>query len=297
MALHGIEEIMRMRKITLQHCIWLALIMLVRPVAGYELARDLAAGGEYAQSALEFRRLSMQERDDEERGTFTWLAGYAYWQAGRYWQADRMLDRVEEIAPALEIETYLLRAENSRSRRRPGEAAFYLETLVQEANQESVRRLAGLRLAAVRVEDGDLDEARKVLASSPFDQDADAFAAIDHYAGGRDKSPVIGGLLGLVPGLGYAYSGEYANALRSLIMNGLCIWGLVEFADREQWGGVAVVGFAGITFYSGSIYGGADAAVRYNRRRLEACTHAIEKDARFEPDFGALPLLDLKFQF
>ena len=35
------------------------------------------------------------------------------------------------------------------------------------------------------------------------------------------KKPWLGGVLGLVPGLGYVYSGEYANAARSLILNGL----------------------------------------------------------------------------
>jgi hypothetical protein len=241
---------------------------------------DLARDGEYPQAALEFRRLAMEYEAANERGTFAWLAGYAYWQAGRYWQAERMINITEDVAPSLETEIYLLRAGNNRSWRRPDEAAFYLETLRDESREEPGRRLATLQLAAVKVEDGKLDAARDLLVASPFGEDAAAIAAIDLYSQGRDKNLVVGGLLGLVPGLGYAYSGEYANALRSLILNSLCIWGVVEFADREQWGGVAVVGFAGVTFYSGSIYGGADAAARYNRRRREACTQAIEKNGR-----------------
>ncbi len=273
------------------------LMALSLPAFGWDFAADLAKSGEYPQAALEFRRLALSYEGAEEQGPFSWLAGYAYWKSGRYWQAERMLNLTEEAAPALETEIYLLRAGNSRSWRRPDEAAFYLESLMDESRKEPVRRLATLQLAAVQVEAGKLDEARALLAASPFGTDAAAVTAIDMYSRGRDKSLVVGGLLGLVPGLGYAYSGEYANALRSLILNTLCIWGVVEFAEREQWGGVAVVGFAGVTFYSGSIYGGADAAARYNRRRLDACTRAIEKDARFEPDFGALPLLDLKFSF
>lgn len=277
--------------------VWTLLIALALPACGWEFAADLAKSGEYPQAALEFRRLAIDSEAAAERGTFSWLAGYAYWQAGRYWQADRMINATEEASPGLETEIYLLRAGNNRSWRRPDEAAFYLESLMTESREAPVQRLATLQLAAVQVEAGKLDAARAVLQASPFGTDETAVGAIDAYSQGRDKSMVVGGLLGLVPGLGYAYSGEYANALRSLILNALCIWGTVEFADREQWGGVAVVGFAGVTFYSGSIYGGADAAARYNRRRLEACTQAIEKNARFEPDYGALPLLDLKFRF
>jgi len=286
-----------MRKSDRRVVILVLLAATILPASGWDFAADLVKSGEYPQAALEFRRLAMDYEGADEQGPFSWLAGYAYWKSGRYWQAERMLNLTEEVAPALETEIYLLRAENSRKWRRLDEAAFYLESLTDESREEPVRRLATLRLAAVRIEAGNLDEARAVLGTSPFGPDAAAVTAIDTYARGRDKSLVVGGLLGLVPGLGYAYSGEYANALRSLILNALCIWGVVEFAEREQWGGVAVVGFAGVTFYSGSIYGGADSAARHNRRRLEACTRAIERDARFEPDFGALPLLDLKFRF
>ena len=73
---------------------------------------------------------------------------------------------------------------------------------------------------------------------------------------------LFGGVLGLVPGLGYAYSGEYANAVRSLILNSLFIWGMVETADDDQWGLFALVTFGEFTWYSGSIYGGIDAAHR-----------------------------------
>lgn len=286
-----------MRKRDRLAIVWALLIALAIPARGWEFAADLAKGGEYPQAALEFRRLALAYEAAEEQGAFAWLAGYNYWKAGRYWQAERMLNITEEAAPALETEIYLLRAGNSRSWRRPDEAAFYLESLIDASREEPVRRLATLQLAAVRVEAGKLDAARAVLDASPFGAEVAAVNAIDAYSQGRDKNLVVGGLLGLVPGLGYAHSGEYANALRSLILNALCIWGITEFAEREQWGGVAVVGFAGVTFYSGSIYGGADAAARYNRRRREACTQAIEKNARFEPNYGALPLLDLKFSF
>ena len=71
--------------------------------------------------------------------------------------------------------------------------------------------------------------------------------------------PWVGGVLGLVPGLGYVYSGEFANGARSLILNGLFIWGMVETAEREQWAAFSVLTFFEFTWYSGSIYGGAEA--------------------------------------
>jgi hypothetical protein len=101
----------------------------------------------------------------------------------------------------------------------------------------------------------------------------------------------------MVPGLGYAYSGEYANALRSLILNGVFGFGMWHTAREEQWGAFGVITFCEFTWYSGSIYGGIDAAHRYNRERLEEAAEAIRGGADFEPDVAAWPLLRLKFTF
>lgn len=273
-----------------------ALAVQAAPDSDLVLARQLADGPDPLQAAVEFRRLALSASEPAERAAFYWMAGYAYSQASRYDQSDRMAGLAEEADDRLETEVTLLRSDNARRRNRLREARFYLESLAAPERPEPVRKLAQRRLAAVRVEQGDYEGARQAVAERG-ERDARADAALEQYGRGRDKRPMVGGLLGLVPGLGYAYSGEYANALRSLLMNGLCIWGLAEFAEREQWGGVAVVGFAEITFYTGSIYGGADAAFRYNERRLRACTRALEGGAAFRPELEALPVLTLRFEF
>jgi len=263
---------------------------------GLSLALALGAEKNHSQAAVEFRRLAMDASDAPSRSALYWMAGYEYWKASRPLQAERMMGLAEEAASDWDAEVYLLRGEVSRSLGQPREAAFYMESLTTGTHPEMMRRLAARRLAAANLRLGDFEAARRAVALEGVERE-DAVRAIESYERGRDKSPVVGGLLGLIPGLGYMYSGEYANAARSLLMNALCIWGLVELVDREMWGGVAVVGFAELTFYSGSIYGGADAAVRYNRRRLDACTRVVEDRARFEPNITVLPLLELKFEF
>ena len=264
---------------------------------GLALARDIAADNQHAQAAVEYRRLAMQTERPAEQGALYWMAGYEYVQAERYMQADRMLRNVEDAAPELESEVYLLRSQSSQARRRLREAAFYLEHLNTPGQPAPLRLLAAKRLAAVQMAQQDTDGARKILRDAQGPQLDEALNAIAVYEAGRDKRPLVGGLLGIIPGLGYAYSGEYASALRSLMLNALCIWGVVEFAEEDQWAGVAVVGFAEITFYSGSIYGGADAAARYNERRLQAATRVIDGNTRITPDLIALPILTLQYQF
>ena len=256
---------------------------------GLTLAQELSDDSNHAGA--------MDAADAPAKGALYWMAAYEYLQAERYPQAERMLGQVENITPGLETEVYLLHSKHNRARHRLREAGFYLESLADPAKPERVRTVASKRLASVRVQMGDFDGAREALrlaAASGLDSE---LAAVATYETGKDKSHVVGGLLGLIPGLGYAYSGEYANAARSLLLNALCIWGLAEFIEEEQWGGVAIVGFAEVTFYSGSIYGGADAAVRHNRRRLRECTEAIEGDVDIQPDRAALPVLTLRYKF
>jgi hypothetical protein len=104
-------------------------------------------------------------------------------------------------------------------------------------------------------------------------------------------------VLGLVPGLGYVYSGEFANGARSLILNGLFIWGMVETAEREQWAAFSVLTFFEFTWYSGSIYGGVDAAHRYNQRRLDAAVSGVGGGRRLGPDVARVPVVVLGFEF
>ena len=136
------------------------------------------------------------------------------------------------------------------------------------------------------------DDARAALEGDPNAE------ALERYLAGRDKSPRLGGLLGIVPGLGYAYSGEYGNALRSLLLNGLFGWAMFATAEDDQWALFAVATFFELTWYTGSIYGGIDAAHRHNRERLDSAVREIRGDDA--PHIGhrlGLPLLKVDLAF
>ena len=159
-----------------------------------------------------------------------------------------------------------------------------------------IKTIASRRLAQVFISEGNYDEARKTLVKSPIPC-PEAISSVERYQKGRDRSPRLGGILGLIPGLGYVYSGEYAKAVRSLILNGLFIYAMTETADREQWGAFAALSFFELTWYTGSIYGGIDAAHRFNQNRLNYCIKEIGRGSGFTPDFGQLPIVSLKFEF
>ncbi len=260
------------------------------------VALELVREGDARSAAIEFRRLALGEADAGAQASFYWHAGHQYLQAGDYASADRMIDRAEDVQPDLGPVALVLRAETAAKDRRIGEAIFYWESVLNSAAPEEARALAARRLSALRLRDGDLDGARQALLRAP-EPHPDGERALDRYASGRDKSPRLGGFLGIAPGLGYAYAGEYANALRSLILNALFIYGMVDTAQNDHWGGFAVITFFEITWYTGSIYGGIDASHRYNQRRIDEAVDCIEGAAFFEPRWEQVPAISLRFLF
>jgi hypothetical protein len=286
---------------------WLRLPLMVALLAGGALARAdepetlalrLGAEGRRRDAAVEYRRLALSEGEAVRAGGWYWFAANEYSQGGDVDLSEKMLDRAEDLAPfALGMPTTWLRAENAMRERNWPSAAFHFESLERRAGDDAMREFAARGAAAAYLRDRDPASARTALRTVPEGAAGEARAAIDRWAGGKDKKPWVGGVLGLVPGLGYAYSGEYANALRSLILNGLFIWGMAEAAEEEQWGIFAVVAFGEITWYTGSIYGGTDAAHRHNRRRLENAASEVRGARRPQVDLSGIPLATLRFEF
>jgi hypothetical protein len=261
------------------------------------LALDLDAEGQRAAAAIEFRRLALAAENGEDAGRWYWLAAHEYAQGKEWERSNQMLDRVEDAAPlALSIPVAWLRAENALQEKDWPTAAFHFDSLRLKVDADDWREFAARGAAAAHLRESDFEAARQALAAAPG-RLGEARAAIDRYAGRHDKKPWVGGVLGLVPGLGYVYSGEYANAVRSLILNGLFLWGMVETGGDDDWAVFSVLTFAELTWYSGSIYGGIDSAQRHNQRRLDAAVRDVRGDNRLRPDLAQVPLFALKFEF
>lgn len=272
----------------------------------WNLALDLTQEGNHEAAAIEYRRLALMEEDREKRAGYYWAAAYEYRLAApldalgqrlanNSELVAKMLDRAEDDSQTLTTESILLRAEAAIGSDKPEEAAFYLQSIIASGVGDA-KAFASRRLARIMLSEKNISGAREALLASPYDNST-ALAALDRYGRGRDKVPCLGGILGLIPGLGYAYSGEYANALRSLILNGLFIFGMVDTAGDEEWGAFAAITFFEITWYTGSIYGGIDAAHRCNLNRLNNCVDAINGNCDFYPDLKQIPIVSLKFQF
>lgn len=278
------------------------LCALARPTLAMEpphhllLATSLSAAGDHSAAALEFRRQALDAGDPSSRSALFWSAAMEYQRAGHYALAGKMLDASEDAAASLLSPTLLLRGETASGVQDWPSACFYFRGLAESAGNTNMTRYAARRLAVAELHRRNPDAARQAL-TLPATDESTPLASLDRYEKGSDKHPWLGGLLGMVPGLGYAYSGEYANAGRSLILNSLFLFGMLRTAEDENWGAFTAISFFELTWYSGSIYGGMDAAHRYNRNRLDTCAEGIMNNAGFAPEYTTLPVLTLQFRF
>ncbi|MBQ6924969.1 MAG: hypothetical protein IJQ73_10040 [Kiritimatiellae bacterium] len=239
------------------------------------LAASLLETGDNARAALEYRRLAADlEPDDPSLPGLYLAAADAYRRDGAWERMTKVLDHAEDAGAGGTPQLLLLRAEQAEGAQDWVSAGDYAAELAQ-ASAGNARLAAWARGTAASdyLRSHGIDDARGAVAG-----DSAREAALDRYLAGHDKSPTVGGLLGIVPGLGYAYSGEWGNMFRSLFLNGLFGWAMFECADREQWGLFAVTTFFEVTWYTGSIYGGIDAAHRYNRRRLDDAVRELRGD-------------------
>ena len=267
----------------------LAALCCARAESRVSLAHDFAATGDWAQAALEWRRLAADLGPEDGGAPCLLLATDAYRQGGDTDRMARTLERADEAgAPSDPVAVWLhLRLDEARGHW--ASAMLYAEELRDTADERGdyvLKRHAAGALAADALRAGRPSEARAALADDPI-----RLEALDAYLAGHDKSPTVGGLLGMVPGLGYAYSGEWGNMLRSIFLNGLFGWAMVECSEHDEWGLFAMTTFFEFTWYTGSIYGGIDAAHRHNRERLESAASSLRGERA--PSVGRAPGVEL----
>jgi len=100
------------------------------------------------------------------------------------------------------------------------------------------------------------------------------------------RSPFLCGISSaLLPGSGQMICGHYTDGLIALGVNGAIAWLFYESLQEDNTTTSVLLGWLGLSFYSGNIYGGSRAAVTFNsaRRRelLEEVTEILDAQKQF----------------
>lgn len=259
-----------------------------------ELARELDSSSAYEQSAIEFRRAALFATNKADVAVLSMFAADEYLKANLFKHSLELLDKAGGNSTNLDNELALLYSKVNSKLKNFESAKFYLEPLIIE--EGDIAKYSILNIAVLNVYENRIDDAKDVFTNAEFDASKELMT-LQGYKNGKDKKPWLGGVLGMIPGLGYAYSGEYANGLRSLILNGIFAFGMIQTADHDQWGLFGVLTFFEFTWYTGSIYGGIDSAHRHNQARMQKCVKDILGEADFKLDSEKFPTVKVNFQF
>lgn len=92
----------------------------------------------------------------------------------------------------------------------------------------------------------------------------------------KGKSPGLAGVLSIIPGLGYAYSGHKGTAISAFLINGLLAYATYTSFKNENYGLGILTGVFNLSFYIGNIYGGVKSAKRYNEQNKKSIINKLK---------------------
>ncbi len=253
-------------------------------------ARSYIEDGNYPRAIAEFERFLHFFPKDTRVDAVRYQIGTAFFEAGRYRDAIERFSRLAErsgapaeMAPdALSFRSYLMIAESYVRLDARDTAVSILTRLLAATDNPEIAEEIHYRIAWIQLRGHNWQGARAELSrmegagSTAYPVKA-ITSALEDVNRIPQKSPVLAGLLSVLPGAGYLYCGRYQDALTSFLFNGALILSGVEAFDagNEALGGL--IGFVGLGFYSGSIYGSVSAAHKYNRSRNDGFVQRLQQ--------------------
>ncbi len=238
-------------------------------------ADHLFGDGDYYRAITEYRRylyVSRGRGDDAPRAALA--IGEALVRGEQWDAAGRQLDGVATRTLDMDLRRVALfgaaRAYLQDGRPELAKPRFRLLVADPDAD-DGLQQTSRLLLGWGHFDAGEIDKARELFQSiavsdSPHAKDAAGIVAAIDKRGELDlKDPLVAALLSVIPGGGHMYLGQWGTGFTSLAWNALFIVAAVSAWIQGDWGVAAVLTFAELGWYSGSMFGAIAGAYRHNR--------------------------------
>ena len=238
-------------------------------------ADHLFGDGDYYRAITEYRRylwLSRGRGDEAPRAALA--IGEALMRGEQWDAAGRQLDGVASRTTDLELRRTALfaaaRAYLEDGRPELAKPRFRLLVADEEADG-ALKQHSRMLLAWGHFDAGELDKAREIFQSIATSESQWAVQAkgvvdaIDQKGSLAMKDPLVAALLSIIPGAGHMYLGQWGTGMTALAWNTLFIVAAVSAWLTGDWGVAAVLTFAELGWYSGSMFGAIAGAFRHNR--------------------------------
>lgn len=150
---------------------------------------------------------------------------------------------------------------------RLGNYASAISALKDASTDHQGRALVLTGLCRLRMGDvdGAVESARKVPKDSDMRNSSGVLQCYARDMPGDEKSPLLAGILSAaVPGAGQLYVGRQRDAVLSFVLNGILVAGVAAALHNDEPVAAAALSVVEVAWYSGNIYGAANAAHKRN---------------------------------
>ena len=236
--------------------------------------------GNYGASIMELERYIYHNPDEHRTPYARLVLALAYANEERYGSALLLL---EEVQRSVEYSPF-----KERYSRLSCESSFHTLSILFRQRREndflvergridalcpdidsSLQRYTDSMAVSLSIYNLDWENALQELDKSlaiPSDTAGLLRAELEKTIGHRAKSPVLGGFLSIVPGIGHIYAGRPWDGLKSLLINATFVTlSVVCFTNDIDAAGWVFAGVEGV-LYVANIYGGVNAVLQENAR-------------------------------
>jgi len=218
----------------------------------FRFASELEEQGEWERARIEYRRYRFLHPTGEH------VHGARRGEAICLGLLGRPADALEAARFLPARERRLLEAWIHHAAGEPGRAA----TAAEEGAGDEARLLAGM----YALEADDVERARASFRGLPDPERGELLARADAYEALPSRSPTVAALLSAaLPGAGQAWAGRRSDAAVAFFVNAVLITGVAAAASNDEEVTAGALGVLALGFYAGNVYGGANAAQRFNR--------------------------------
>ena len=249
----------------------------------FQFAELLFKKGDYPRAITEYNRFIHFFPKDDRIDMALFQTAMAYQRNNQFSEAIELFQTVIRRSPKnpLAVRSHFLLSGCYLKQNNPLAARQILMNLLNDHEDSEVHAAARYKIAWIDIETGDFKKAlNQIQQISGTDATwlpiQELSADLVDAAAMPEKNPALAGVLSIVPGTGYVYCGRYQDGLMAFLLNGALILAAIEsFSDgNEALGGVISVVESG--FYMGNIYGGINAAHKYNLQQKQAIINRLK---------------------
>ena len=265
----------------------------------FAYAQDRYLKKDFRTAEVEFKRFVHFFPQDPRAAEAAFKTGMALLHQELFHEAARQFNEIIRNDPDLSSpytrEAFFMQSRAFIHLENMGYARVVLENFLQLTQDPSTRDRIHLALARLHIRttrqpgtdalDQALANLEKISPESDLETEKkDLTARIRATESIPKKNPFLAGLLAVIPGGGYLYTGRIHDAAAAFFLNtglGLAAW---KAFDQENYALGGIVTFVGTGFYSGSIYGSISAAHKHNHAQK---IRILDRTFSINTGFGA----------